>query len=67
MQDKQLIVRCGLPSAMPYCKILMTLTAVILLQSFLCTWTSAPPSHKTPAFMINIVYCFFFGHVVFTI
>ena len=37
----------------------MTLTAVIVSQSFLRTWTSAPLSHKTAAFMINIAYCFF--------
>ena len=52
---------------MPYCKIPMTLT-VIPLQSFLRTSTSATPSHKTAAFIINVAYCFFFfGHVVLTI
>ena len=48
-------------------KIAMALRAVIPLQNFLCTSTSATPSHKTIPFINNIAYCFFFGHVVFTI
>ena len=52
---------------MPYCKILMTVTAVITSPTFLRISTSPTPSHKTPPFTIHIAYCFVFGHVVFTI
>ena len=44
---------------MPYCKIPMTLTAVIPSHGFLRMSTSATPSHKTAAFIINIAYRFF--------
>ena len=60
VQDKQPIVRRGLPSAMPYCRIPMTLRAVIPSQSFLRTSTSATPSHKTATLIMNVAYCSFF-------
>ena len=59
MQDKHLIVRLGMPSAMLYCKIPMTPIAAIPSQNFLRTSTSAAPSQKTTAFFINVLYCFF--------
>ena len=49
-----------MPSAMPYCKIPMTLT-VIPSKSLLRTSTPATPSHNRAAFIINIADCCFFS------
>ena len=59
VQDKQLIVRWELSSAMPYCRIVMTLTAVIPSQSFVRTSTSATPSHKTSHNSYCVLFFFF--------